>query len=135
MSDSGDDEKSVGHKRPPKHTRWKKGQSGNPTGRRKDQRNLKTDLIDELGEFVRLSEAGAPKRLTKQRAVVKAQMARAIQGDSRAATFMLNLMLKLIEPEPEAPDPKQTQSLTASDEALIAAFLARHTQPKDTKDD
>ena len=40
--------KPVGYKNSPEHTRWKKGQSGNPTGRTKGQRNLKTDLAAEL---------------------------------------------------------------------------------------
>jgi hypothetical protein len=33
---------AVGHKRPPLHTRFKPGQSGNPTGRAKGTKNLKT---------------------------------------------------------------------------------------------
>jgi hypothetical protein len=32
----------VGYKSPPKHTRWKKGQSGNPKGRKK--RRIVNDL-------------------------------------------------------------------------------------------
>ena len=31
MSDT-DDDYSPGYKKPPKHTQWKKGQSGNPSG-------------------------------------------------------------------------------------------------------
>ena len=42
---------AVGYKKPPKHKRWRKGESGNPTGRRKGQRNLKTDLLEELSEI------------------------------------------------------------------------------------
>ncbi len=40
----------VGYRKPPKHTRFKPGQSGNPRGRPKGTKNLKTDLIEELGE-------------------------------------------------------------------------------------
>jgi hypothetical protein len=40
----------VGHAKPPKHTRFQPGQSGNPRGRPKGTKNLKTDLIEELGE-------------------------------------------------------------------------------------
>ena len=52
----------VGYKNPPEHTRWKKGQSGNPTGRARGQRNLKTDLAAELSESDQISEGGVPRR-------------------------------------------------------------------------
>ena len=42
----------VGHRKPPESARWKKGQSGNPTGRSKGTKNLKTNLQqapDEIG--------------------------------------------------------------------------------------
>lgn len=122
----------VGYKKPPKHTRWKKGQCGNRTGRVKGQRNLKTDLIEELAEVVQLSEGGAPKRLTKQRVFVKGLIARAIKGDARAAGLALNLMLKLIDPEPETEIQKP---LSKDDEALVEAFLNRFKPMKGVSDD
>src|ERR1700742_2968486 len=46
----------VGYKRPPKHTQFRPGQSGNPKGRPKGTQNLKSDLREELGEIVRVRE-------------------------------------------------------------------------------
>jgi Family of unknown function (DUF5681) len=40
MSSSGDDDYKVGHSKPPKHTQFKKGQSGNPSGRGKRDRKV-----------------------------------------------------------------------------------------------
>ena len=119
--------KRVGYKSPPEHTRWKKGQSGHPSGRAKGQRNLKTDLIAELHEVVQITEAGAPRRITKQRALLKALTARAIGGDSRAAHLMLNLMMRLLEPETEAP---VEAPLASEDQELLNAFLARRLERK-----
>ena len=42
----------VGYGKPPKHTRFQPGQSGNPRGRPKGTKNLKTDLEEELSERV-----------------------------------------------------------------------------------
>lgn len=117
--------KSVGYKRPPQHTRWKKGQSGNPTGRVKGQRNLKTDLVTELAESMQITEGGVSKRITKQRAVVKALTAKAINGDPRAGRLMLELIMSVIEPG--RPQTALT-ALSAEDEALIEAAIASKTR-------
>jgi len=112
--------KPVGYKSPPDYTKWEKGQSGNPSGRKKGQRNLKTDLLDELGEVIQVSEGGKPRKLTKQRALVKALMARAIKGDARAASLMLSLMTRLLDPQVE----EATDVLAEADQALLDAYLA-----------
>lgn len=119
--------KRAGYKNPPEHTRWKKGQSGNPKGRAKGQRDLKTDLLAELSEVVQITEAGAPRRITKQRALLKALTARAIGGDSRAANLVLNLMMRMLDPEPEIP---AEAPLGAEDQALLDDFLARRGAPE-----
>jgi hypothetical protein len=87
----------VGYRKPPKATQFKKGQSGNPRGRPKGTKNLKADLIEELGEHITLSEGGKPKRLSKQRALVKSLTAKAIKGDARAISTVLNLMLRVLD--------------------------------------
>ena len=68
----------VGYGRPPQHTRFKPGQSGNPKGRPKGTINLKTDLMEELSERISVSEGGKPKKLSKQRALLKSLVAKAI---------------------------------------------------------
>jgi hypothetical protein len=120
--------KPVGYKNPPEHTRWKKGQSGNPAGRCKGQRDLKTDLAAELREVVQITEAGVPRRITKQRALLKGLTARAIGGDSRAANLMLNLMLRLLDQEIEAP---VNIPLSSEDKALLDAFFERRASKED----
>lgn len=119
--------KPVGYESPPECTRWKKGQSGNPSGRAKGQRNLKTDLAAELREVVQISEGGVPRRISKQRALLKALTARAIGGDSRAANLILNLMMRFLEAEAAV---SADAPLASEDEALLDAFLARRAPPK-----
>lgn len=111
----------VGYKNPPKHTRFKKGQSGNPRGRPKGHLNLKTDLTNELTQRVKLSQDGRQVRLTKQQALVKSLVARAIKGDARATNVLFPLILKVLAIEPvqetgEAP-------LSQSDEQILQDFI------------
>ena len=48
----------VGYGKPPRNTRFQKGQSGNPSGRAPGNKNLKTLLIDTLNEPVVVTENG-----------------------------------------------------------------------------
>lgn len=84
----------IGYGKPPRHTQFKKGQSGNPSGRPKGTRNLQDDLADELGELIRVREAGIEKTMSKQRAMLKGLSAAALTGNMRAAKLVLELRLK-----------------------------------------
>jgi hypothetical protein len=81
----------VGFRKPPEATRFRKGRSGNPRGRPKGSLNLATDLTAELGERITVREDGKPRRVTKQRALIKSLLAKALQGDVRAASTLLAL--------------------------------------------
>lgn len=112
-----------GYKRPPVASRWTKGQSGNPTGRKRGTANLKTDLIAEMSEVIQISEGGNPRRITKQRALLKSLTAGAIRGDARAANLILNLLARVLDDEP----PTSNKNVSAEDEAILRTFLA-HSQ-------
>jgi hypothetical protein len=91
---SQDDAYDVGYRKPPKASRWRKGQSGNRRGRLKGTRNFKTELTEELGEIIDIKERGVARRITKQRALVKAMTAKAVQGDTRAANILINIIFR-----------------------------------------
>jgi hypothetical protein len=79
----GDDGRT-GYKRPPAKNRFPKGQSGNPFGRRKGQRNMPAILNDILGQTVMVKQGNKSERMTKGEAVVKMIMSKAQNGDRRA---------------------------------------------------
>jgi len=87
----------VGYGKPPVEHRFKPGHSGNPQGRPKGHRNLKTDLAEELGEKVVVREGPKERRLTKQQALVKSLTAKAIKGDPRSTRILIDLMAHLLD--------------------------------------
>lgn len=87
----------VGYQKPPAHSRFKPGRSGNPKGRPKGTNNLKTDLAEELGERITVREGGNTKTVSKQRAFLKALMNKALRGDVRAASLAYTMMMRLLD--------------------------------------
>jgi hypothetical protein len=111
----------VGYRKPPKAAQFKKGRSGNPTGRRKGSLNLATDLRDELSERITVREDGKPRRISKQRALIKSLLAKALQGDPRAATALLALSAREAGEAMERPDDK----VGAGELLLVERYLPR----------
>ncbi|WP_375462285.1 DUF5681 domain-containing protein [uncultured Enterovirga sp.] len=112
----------VGYKRPPLHSRFKPGVSANPRGRPKGRRNLKHDLEEELSERLTLRDGDRQLRLTKQRALVKATIARAIKGDARAQAQAYTLLLRAFGMDDEVRD---KTDLASADADILANYLSR----------
>jgi len=111
----------VGYGRPPKHTQFKAGRSGNPKGRPKGATNFKTDLQEELSETIRVREGDRNLKVSKQRAMIKALMAKALKGDARAANVLITHIAKLVEPDTPA---EGSTALSADDQAILERFIA-----------
>jgi Family of unknown function (DUF5681) len=93
MSGEQDDD-VVGFGRPPKHSRFKPGRSGNPRGRAKKKhtspnsahQRVVNDVLAELDETLTVRENGREKKITKRRAFVIALVNSAIKGESARST-------------------------------------------------
>ncbi len=112
----------VGYGKPPVHTRFQPGQSGNPKGRPKGSKNIKTDLMEELGERVLVSESGRKRAVSKQRAMVKSLMAKALNGDTRSVQVILQLIERLLMQEDKG---TVESALSADDRAILDDYLNR----------
>ncbi len=96
-----DDSYEVGYKKPPRRTRFAKGQSGNPKGRPKGAKGL-ANLVTKIGrERIRVQVNGRPRTVTKLEAIVMQLANKAISGEDRAAKEILNLhsLYEGIEPD------------------------------------
>lgn len=85
MADQRDDR--VGYGRPPKHRRWKKGQSGNPAKKMERPKPSEgmTAMIDRLlGERVQITKNGRPVTMTTLEAVVHQLLQKSLAGNKRA---------------------------------------------------
>ncbi|MCC6786759.1 MAG: hypothetical protein IT547_02890 [Hyphomonadaceae bacterium] len=117
-------DEQVGYGRPPAAHRFRPGLSGNPSGRQRGSRNLRTDLSEELSEMITVQEAGQMSRLTKQRALVKRLCAQSLSGDHRAMAQVVGLVLRLLPSEASAED-HNGALLEEDDEAIIQRYLTR----------
>lgn len=91
----------VGFGKPPASTQFKPGTSGNPAGRPKGTKNLRTDLSEELAEPITVSEGGQQLVISKQRAMLKSLMAKSIRGDTAAARALINLIVGIEQADAE----------------------------------
>jgi hypothetical protein len=81
----------VGYCNPPLHTRFKPGESGNPSGRAKGSQNLKTIFNKVLDEEISLREGSEVKKVSKAEALVRGMVVGALKGDQRNLSMLFRL--------------------------------------------
>ena len=95
---------SVGYKKPPKDTQFKKGQSGNPKGRPKGSKSLKTLLEEALSSPITITEGGVPRKTELRQLLFKAMVGKAVKGDARATAVLVKLMEQFGLSKPDGSD-------------------------------
>ena len=123
----------VGYGKPPRHTRFQKGQSGNSRGRPGGSKNLKTLLSEALNEPVIITENGRRRKITKREAIVREVVDCSATPDLRAVKIVLDL-LRDIEGQSEPASP-ETSAFTAADEEVIEQLKARLLRKKGEVDE
>lgn len=83
-------EYKCGYKKPPKHTQFKKGHSGNPKGRPKTSKNPAEALAKELSSPIQIKMNGKIKNIKAMDLIYKKAVQMALQGN-------ISLLKKLLE--------------------------------------
>jgi hypothetical protein len=81
----------VGYGNPPVHSRFKPGQSGNPSGRPKGSENLKTLFNRILDEEISLRDGADVKKVSKAEALMRGVVVGALKGDPRNMAMLFRL--------------------------------------------
>jgi len=123
-----DSNNEVGYGNPPGHTRFVKGQSGNPNGRPKGSQNLST-ILDKVGrERVRVTENGRARYITKREATILQLVNKAVAGDLNAARVLLSWSMWLTNSEQTAaPSPVSHER----DKLVMENLIERIRQSED----
>jgi hypothetical protein len=93
MSKKNPSHYTIGYKKPPHHTQFKPGQSGNVNGRPKKAKQIPEVVNKEFRAFVTLvEENGKRRKISKLEALVKHYINKGLKGDLKAAALVLNLL-------------------------------------------
>jgi Family of unknown function (DUF5681) len=125
-SDDTPKDYGVGYKRPPLHSRFKPGRSGNPSGRPRKSNQIEDLIRHELDATIVVTEGGREQRITKREAVIKQLVNLAIKGNTKP----LQLVLAHLEKH-RAVDP--FVSTAADDAELLKAMTLAQTGKDDSQ--
>ena len=116
----------VGYGKPPRETRFAKGQSGNPRGRPSGAKNFKTLLSDALNEPVIVTENGGRRKVTKRQAIITQLVNRSATADFRAIKLLLD-KLRDIERQTEQASP-ETAEFGEADQKVLEQIRSRFSK-------
>ena len=106
----------VGYGKPPEHTRFKKGRTGNPRGRPRRAKNLATLLGAALDGKVTVTEHGRRRTITKREAMIAQLVNRSAQADLKAMAIVLGMMQEI---ERRTGASAESASLTEADRQVL----------------
>ncbi len=121
--DAPADEEKVGYCRPPRATRFRPGQSGNPRGRPRKPKPVQELLAMELRRRVAIREDGREQKLQKLELVVKRLVHDAIQGTYPAVRLLIDLIKVAEESSDQGLVDRTMDELNAEDREILARYL------------
>ena len=120
-SHDDEQEEGVGYRRPPKRYRWPKGQSGNPGGKKKGTKSLKSELLSLMNETVEVPIRGKNKKVRMLSLMLRGLAAKGAKGHVAAADKLLALFIQAVGFDGSD---KQRKKLSEADEQLLQRLMA-----------
>jgi Family of unknown function (DUF5681) len=123
---------AVGYGRPPVHTRFKPGQSGNPKGCPAGRANAKTTVERLINEKVPVREGEKTRHMTKLEAMLQAHTMKAMKGDARSASIVIGVVARmgLLRDQEE----ETLAAMPQEDTAILDDFLRRNAGSSNSAD-
>ena len=115
----------IGYCKPPKHSRFKPGQSGNPQGRPRGQRNFGTAVRDAANRKITMREGERTRNVSKMDGIIEVTLNKALQGDFKAVAAFIQFA-RCAGLMDEKVEPATTESISAEDEAILTGYFERH---------
>ena len=115
----------IGHGRPPVHSRFKPGQSGNPKGRPKGTRNVRTVVEQALTKRITIRE-GDRARAQQIRSLGADHAQQGTAGRRQNADRIVGLLRSfgMIGEEPEPTAPSRSQPMMTRSSPIFSAVRA-----------
>jgi hypothetical protein len=128
----GGDDYEIGYRKPPKHTRWKKGQSGNKRGRPKKKlgpSDIEKAFDEALGDWLAVNDNGTVRKIKKLKAFTIQTVNKAVKGHHPSANLLMAHYARRAAGGPEEPGSSPTaEEFEAEMEADLREIAAR-SQP------
>jgi hypothetical protein len=105
----------------PDASKFKKGQSGNPGGRPKGAKGMKTLLAQELKESITVQQDGKKTRIRRSEALIKRMVNDALQGRDRPR----DTVLRYAEAIDQDRQQRTAAELSADDQAILDRYVER----------
>jgi hypothetical protein len=119
----------IGYRKPPIAGRWKPGQSGNPSGKRKATKTVAQAIDETLMRKMTIEEDGRPITLTLQELILRNLGYAAAQQDTNAIKILFALKDRYQESSATKFDPAE---LDPNDRAIIEGYLEKIQGAADT---
>ena len=114
----------VGYGKPPRHTRFKKGEaSANPRGR--PRKNLAASLIEGLNKKVVVTENGRRRKIAVREAITSQLINKSATADLRAIKMLLDLIKDAERQAGATTASEPAPRFTAADEEVVEQLIER----------
>ncbi len=125
-------EYDVGYGKPPKASQFKKGESGNPAGRKKGSRSHSEIIAKAMNETVTVTVGGRKRKMTMMEVAFSQQTKKAAEGDRHAIKLMMGLLNEATDREAarQAGSPLDAQERKAGDQLVLGRAARPGQDPR-----